>query len=103
MANPFGSRMATRDVGTLKDSLRTPAVSAILNHIPPGIRSSIRAGLKLPLSVLNFAVRRRVQTLKQQLTPLDDTMRKRLLERFAGANRELEEFMGCHAPPSWHE
>lgn len=103
VANAFGSRMTRRNMRTLTNTIRhAPGVSAIVNLIPRGVRSWIRAALKLPFSVVNYAMRRRAQTLERQLSTLDETMRKRLLERFVGANRELEELMGRQVPPSWH-
>ena len=104
VANTFGSRMVTREVQAFRDSVRrAPAVSAMLNRIPPGLRPWIRAGFRLPISVVNLATRRRVRNLKQQIEPLDAAMRRQLLERYAGANRALEELMARPVPASWHE
>ena len=104
VANPFGHKTARRGIQTLKNRIRqTPGVSAIVNLIPNDVRSWIRSRLELPPSLKILAMRRRVQALERKLSPLDDTMRKRLLERYAGANRELEELMGRQVPPCWHE
>lgn len=104
VANPFGSRTAKRGARAIKNSIhRTPVVSAILNRIPPRARSSIRAGLKLPFSILNLATRRRLRSLEQKLAPLEGAVRRQLLERYAGANRELEELMARPVPSCWHE
>lgn len=103
VANPFGSRTVTRETRAIKNSIhRTPVVSAILNRIPPRARASIRAGLKLPFSLLNLATRHRVRSLEQQLAPLEGVVRRQLLERYAGANRELEEIMARPVPSDWH-
>jgi sulfotransferase family protein len=104
VANAFGSRMVAREEQAFRDSVhRTPAVSAIVNRIPAGLRPWIRTGFKLPISIVNLATRRRVRNLKQQIEPLEDAMRRQLLERYAGANRKLEELMARPVPSSWHE
>jgi hypothetical protein len=104
VANAFGSRMAAAEFEAFRNSVRrAPAVSAILNRIPLSLRPWIRAGFKLPISIVNVATRRRVRNLAQQIEPLEDAMRRQLLERYASANRELEELMVRPVPSCWHE
>jgi len=104
VANAFGDRMAARELQAFRDSVqRAPAVSAIVNRIPPGLRPWIRAGFKLPISIVNFATRRRVRNLKLQIEPLENATRRQLLECYADANRELEQFMARPVPACWHE
>lgn len=102
-ANPFGSVRSKIDrLSILEFARRIPGARTLSKFMPAGTRAWLRSSL-VSYSPVAIAMRFRIRSLERRLTPLDDAMRKKLLQRFSVANGELQQLMGRPVPPSWNE
>ena len=103
VANPFGRVKRKSDALRRLDAIaRLPGFALVKKLIPARSRASLRSSLESGLMAAASAWTGS-NALAEQLSPLSDDVRKRLLRHFSAPNRELEQLMGRHVPSSWHE
>lgn len=103
IANSFGSVKTRVTARRLMISMRQfPGIPTVRKVLPSPVRAWIGPRLERAVTA-TIASRPTVSNLNKRLSPLDAAVRNRLLQRFSVANSELEQLMGRHVPPSWHE
>ena len=102
VANPKGAAYARANKRRLLRSVRQhAALSRLLNLVPKRARQAARNWFINPSAsagVMNLAVKSQLR----QLSPLAETTRRQLLERFAEPTKQLETFMD-QSLPDWFE